>query len=440
MKKILLYLLLLHVLVLCSFSQRIWLGTIGSLDSTKSGSFSSLQTGISVDLPKQVSGYSGEKGLLYNWRLTEGYYYVGVESKIFDVENTDKFKTETGKSINEIYNGIAGDLFETPSKIFSASEKEINYQGHKGIELRATLTDTVMIIRVFWIKNTVYKIAVLLTEKQKQFETQAIKVLNSLKVISKEEKEKIIKEKFDEATPQPLPQSPITQKVKSDAEDENLKGKVKSILQESKYIKGTKADSPKQKESEGFYNEDGNWLKRISYDSHGLPFQIRVYGYIDGNRVEKAGFIYYGLIFPGPPRPVSPNAPKRDLRYSMKFAYKYDDKNRLSEEIVYSNDGTIWTKSVFTYNENTVEEIRYQDNGKNSSKNIKTFDSKENEIESVYFGLNSDKFREKSIYKYIDFDKNGNWIKRTRQYFTNNNETEKEEWIEEEFRTITYYE
>jgi hypothetical protein len=442
MKKSIAIFLITSLFCINGFSQKIhpFMKTKISVTSVEDEGFISTEAGFSVPLPKEIRGYIGTKGILYNWRLIEGFYYVGSENRTAVIENAAEYPEETLGIIEELFKSVARDLFATKTAIISSDSRFVYYDGHKAVELRTVLTDTVFIARVFWVKNKAYKMAVLLSDEQKQFEPNAKKIFDAFKVLSQESSDEIIRKKVEEATPQPLPQNPRVPKAKSDAEDRGLKGKVKIVLEESKYVKGTKADNPKQKDSEDFFNEDGNWIKRISYDTRGLPFQIRVYGYIDGSRVEKTGSIHYESQFPAPMMPQSPNPPKRDFRYSMKFDYKYDDKERLKEEIVYSNDGTIWTKSVFKYIENTVEEIRYQDNNKNSSKSIKTYDLKGNEIEAVYFGLNSDEWKEKLIYKYSEFDKNGNWTKRLQQFFRNTNGVENQEWVEENYRTITYYE
>jgi hypothetical protein len=443
MKKLNIAFLIIILLSTVTYSQRIhsYMRPVDSLSSVKNGAFSSTEAGFSIDLPKRIGGFNGTNGIQYSWRLAEGYYFVGIETREEIVENTDTFVSETRKLATELFKSIGRELFETKVELINITSKDFRFQQHKGLEIRCVLSDTIYISRIFWIKNRAYKIAVLLSNDQKTYERQANTVFDSLKVLSPNDTDEIIRKKIEENTPQTLPQSPVVSKVRSDAEDENLKGKVKSVLQESQRIKGNRAGQPKLKEREDFYSEAGNWIKRISYDSiSGLPFQIRVYGYIDGNRVEKAGFIHYESQPPAPMMPPSPNAPKRDVRYSMKFEYDYDETKKLLMQTAYTNDGNVWTKSVYTYKENTVENVRYQDKGKNSAKSIETLDENGNVIESLYFGLNnSTDWQEKSVYNYKEFDKQGNWTKRTQTFYRIINGVESEQWIEEEYRTITYY-
>src|SRR3954454_7877754 len=64
--------------------------------------------------------------------------------------------------------------------------------------------------------------------------------------------------KISEATPQSLPQSPRGDREKTDADDNNLKGKVKSVVQ---YSLGKKGD--REIESEEYYNEGGDLVREV---------------------------------------------------------------------------------------------------------------------------------------------------------------------------------
>lgn len=436
------FLILLSVFACFGQTIQSYMRPMGSLVDVKKGSFSSTEAGFSIDLPKQIGGFNGTKGIQYNWRLPEGYFYVGIEDREKEIENTADFESETGKVIDRIFNDVARDLFATKFEIKNVEKKFTEYQEHKQIEVRANLTDTLILIRVFWIKNRAYKMAVLLTEEQKKFEPQAKAVFDSLKVFSKDNTEETIKRKVEESTPKPLPQSPVVTKIKTDAEDEGLKGKVKSVFQESQFIKGEKSGSPKQKDSEDYYNELGNFTKRIFYDdTSGFPFEIMVYGYINQSRVSKSGQILYGnelsAISAGPPPPGA--AKKRDVRYEYRYDYKYDSSKNLIEKILYDNKDEVRTRTVYKSKEDSIEEIVYDENGKLNRRNITKIDEKGNEIETTYFNSPSEGDNSIYTYRYEQFDEKGNWTKRTVTKSRSFQGVTKEEWIMVEHRTIIYY-
>ena len=414
---------------------------MGSLADVKKGIFSSIEAGFSIALPKQTGGFNGTKGIQYDWRLTEGYFFVGIEDREIDIENTDNFESETGKVVDRIVNDIARDLFATKFEVKNAEKKFTQFQAHKQMEIRANLTDTVILLRVFWVKNRAYKLAVLLTEAQKKFEPQAQTVFDSLRISSKDDTDDIIRRKIETNTPKPLPQTPVVPKAKSDAEDENLKGNVKTVFQESQFIKGQKAGSPKQKDSDDYYNGLGNFTKRVFYDdTSGFPYEIMVYGYINQSRVSKNGYILYGNELSGISLSAPPSAVKKiDSRYSDKYQYKYDSAKNLIEKIIYGNEGAIWTKTVYVSKDNIIEQILYDRNGKLNSRNIAKIDEKGNEIENTDFDSPVAGENAIYVYKYAEFDKEGNWTKRTMTKSRSFRGTTREEWTMVEYRAISYY-
>lgn len=439
----------IHFLLVCLFTltflqicagqeKRSWMNPIGALSDADQESFSSLQAGFSVRLPMRTGGFNGTTGMSYRWRLNEGYFIAGTLERAEEIEGKVAFQPESEAVIQNVFSQFQADLFAAPLKPSKVEWKSIKVGGHSGLEARISMPKGLSVIRVFWIKQKAYQIGVMLFEDQLKFEPQALRVLDTLKVISPANIEAVALQKVEAATPAPLPQTPVAPKLKSDAEDEKLKGKVKFVLRESRYIKGPKANTPKQKDSEDFFNESGNFTKRISYDNTtGFPFQIRVYGYLDGNRVEKAGFVHLdeALVLRAPMMPSKP----RDNRYSLRFDYQYDADGRLKEYTVFGNDGSVSTKTVFTYRETEIESITYQNQGKFSTRSIDKLDAKGQISEAIYFGFGNADWQEKSVYSYDELDKQGNWTKRTTTFYRKKNGAAVEEWVSETYREIIYY-
>jgi len=253
-----------------------------------------------------------------------------------------------------------------------------------------------------------------------------------------------ILKRVEDATPKSLPQTPVAPKLKSDAEDENLKGKVKSIIEETERIDDIGRPYNRRFSIIYEFNEKGNDLKQIYFDSQGRPYSITVFGYIDGMRVSKSGDIIYEDDGPTIQiaKPKSKDAAKTepDLRYRLRFEYKYVD-GKLAEMQLYDNTGLKWLRHVYTYSENQMERLVYTENGELNQKYITLFDKKNNEIEWNVFDIRQPKIYGDNKYsiKYLSFDKKGNWTKRTYSELTTENGKQiyKPAW--HRYRTITYY-
>jgi hypothetical protein len=250
------------------------------------------------------------------------------------------------------------------------------------------------------------------------------------------------RKKIAEATPKALPQAPAAKKLKSDAQDKNLKGKVKSIIEYSR----SSEDNIRKLFAEEYYNASGNLIKDVSYDN-GYPTTVTVWGYIDGNRVSKSGSITLtdeerppstrqGFTASPEDNAINPDAPK-DERYSMKHVYKYDERGRLVEDWRYQNNGEVWGHTVYNYKGNRREQLNYGQDGSEWSQTIEILDKDGNIIERNLIGSDeADADKEINIH---EFDKQGNWIvEKTFQVKTIAGKTvRKLLWTQ--YRTITYY-
>lgn len=417
-----------------------FLRPMGSLADSKKGNFSSFQAGYSIALPDRIGGFDGRRGILNNWRLTEGYYFVGIEDRQSKVEGTALFDAETDKVIDGLFTDAARDLFATKFEVKSVDRKSITFDGHLGKEIRTVLTDVIVLIRVFWIENRAYKLASILTPDQTRFESKVSEVFDSLKVVARQSTDAAVEKKILANTPESLPQKPVIVRGTSDAQDEGLKGKVKKVRQESQFIKGIKAGSPSQMDFEETYNELGDLVKRISYDdTDGLPFEISVFGYLEGKRVSKSKMIFYGgeLSSAGPS--VAVKAKQRDERYGYSYRYRYDKNNRLTEKVMFDSAGNIWIRTTFGYSGNTIEVTAYDDQGKVNQRSQLTLDSTGNAIEKRYFDSPVPGWTSTYSYKYDLFDSHGNWTKRSVTESRAVGGKSREEWTMVEQRNIDYF-
>lgn len=418
-----------------------FLRPVGSLADIRSGTFSSTEAGFSIDLPKNNGGFDGTKGIQYSWRLNEGYFFVGMEERGYEVENSDRFEDETVSVADSLLNDIRRGLFSSKYEILNVQKQENRYLSHRSFEFKIQMTDTIAVIRVFWNKNRAYKLGLLLTKEQMHFEDRALQVFETLKLHSKSSLDDLVAQKVKEHTPKPLPQSSRTIRPSTDALDENLKGKVKTIFEEVQFISGDKKGRPKRLDKEYYFDQVGNLTKYVDYDdTTGLPFQIKVFGYIDRKRVSRTGTIFYGnelrgIAMVGPPG----RQKRRDNRFDNQYRYKYDRSGRLIEKTVFDNAGAIWTKSVFKYLDDSVETSVYDQAGAVNMRSTTKLDDKGNRVLSTYY--NSPVAGWDSIYsiEYLEFDKEGNWLKQNLTLSRRFQGILKEEWTMTKVRKITYY-
>lgn len=246
--------------------------------------------------------------------------------------------------------------------------------------------------------------------------------------------------KIQEATPQSLPQEPAARKLKSDAQDENLKGKVKSVfeyLQES----GRKI---RDLDSEAYYDEKGYLTKNVSFMEN-YPQTVTVWGYIDGNRVSKIGYVEYTetdrpkyrrMFIIGMPVGSEPTS-ERDDRYSVKYGYKYNEQGQLIEKWIYRNAGETSSHNEFKYDKNLREVTDYDGTGDLMSQTFEVLDANGNVIEQ-YSKDEKGKIENRTVRTY-EFDKEGNWIvaKTFEQKKAGGKPVNKLLWTT--YRTITYY-
>ncbi len=166
---------------------------------------------------------------------------------------------------------------------------------------------------------------------------------------------------------------------KNDLTEENLKGKVKSITENTyeavdKFGQIEKGDV--LVDSSAVYTDDG---------------RFKIYNE-KGNKIEENYYNSNGRLY-------------------SKTTYKYDEKGNMIEDNFYdSNDGSLIYKNTYKYDEkgNKIEKYHYDEDGKFNYKYTYKYDEKGNIIEENHYDSNG---RLDSKYTY-EYDKNNNWTQR----------------------------
>ena len=408
----------------------------------KSG-FTSIDARFSISLPATSHGYRDltiptpfgrAKGDAYYWQLNEGSFIAGYADAPVPVDSPETAKkvfASLREQVKKLATANNGNLRE---------DKLIQLGKYPGVEQRVDLFSGIIVQRTYLVSRRLFQVSMVLKTEQREFESSATKILDSFKVMDESEVSARLAEEAKKTEPTALPQEPVSQRAGNDATDDGLHGPVKTVLEESQDLSGTWSVQTKKRDSFDQYNEQGNRVRRESYDYKGNLHDITVYGYIDGSRVSKSKTITREYNPPpmlgvGTPRPV---VKKSDPRYQTKFEFKYDEQKRLIEQRWLSNNGELVLRYVYNYSGNQLEQLVYAENGSLNQRYVSTLDAKGNEIERTSFDTRDN--RPGGTYSYTyEFDSQGNWSKRTTsKQVTKEGRTELEpQYVD--FRTITYW-
>ena len=407
------------------------------------GPFVSLQGRFSIALPQQQHAYRGlsipgpagtATGDSFEWRMKEGSFSALYLDAPQPLDNP--------KTVKSTFDNIRAEMekLATESGAKLVSEKTIALNSHPGRELRFEFSAGSMICRVYLVSRRMYQVALMLTSEQKIHEATALKVLDSFKVITEAETATARAAAVEKAQPHLLPQEPVAPRVGTDVADEGLRGRVKTVFQESQDLSGTWSVQTRKPDSMVYYNPLGNMTKLESYDYKGNLRDITVFGFLDGARVSSLKSVPQEYNPPPMVMQVEPGEakPKSDSRYSYKFTYQYDDKKRLTEKTWIMNNGQLWLRYVYKYSGKEREDLVYSANGSLNQRSLWVLDEQGNEVERTIFEPRDGSVRSKLSYAY-EFDPQGNWIKRTTSKWVTRDGRSGYEPQSVNYRTIVYY-
>jgi hypothetical protein len=289
-------------------------------DKVQAGeTFRSLDGRFTIGLPSQTSGFQGvsietaggpAKGDAYTWRLKTLSYtvlYVDIPPGGFSRSNPEE-------TLDYITKSSAARLSDKGARI--TREKSVSVSNFPGREVKIDAGKLGPYLR----SNLHRKEPDVSNDRHSSGESLRRnggygnpRPSTRSKLIADDEVDAIIRKQIADATPDPLPQEPPTAKPKSDAEDQELKGKVKSVVMEDEDKSGIWEVQGRKRSHLYEFNSAGNLTRDLMYDYKGNPADVTVYGYIDGARVSNSKFIQHEYNPPPPmmlPRElrVIPNA------------------------------------------------------------------------------------------------------------------------------------
>ena len=402
--------------------------------------FVSLDGRFSVSLPdpsdprrvRMSTPFGDAPARQYEWKTKEagfGVAYTDIHQLIKQPEAVNKFFDEAAEHFTQRALANGGNTRAT---------KKLTLDERPGIEQRADLPNATIIRRLYLVSRRIYEITVVVQKSQRKYENNALSVLDSFKLLTESE----ITDEALKAGPA-LPQTPEAPRAGSDADEEGLRGPVKSVRTEIQYLVETPFTRNGTRSSITTYNEKGNRLRKESFDFKNNLDLITVYGYVDGRRVSASKSIdrEYGL-------PVGtgggigggghvPSNRKKDTRYDHWFEYKYDEKKHLVEQAEFVSNGDFLERSVYKYEGNQKEELVYSADGTLRRRDVYILNDKGDETERTYFD-SAGKILSKFSYTY-EYDSKGNWTKRTNSQIEGSERLRQLNPPSIHLRTITYY-
>lgn len=247
----------------------------------------------------------------------------------------------------------------------------------------------------------------------------------------------------------------------SDAKLEGLKGPVKKVVQTDKAVSGyaewVLKDTTKY-QTTYLFNKDGELTESIH---EGGSNSRLVYTKVDGFKTFKS----FELKGPengqmrvtgtwGSPEKEKPIEPHEkltepDKRFDHRFVYETDGSGRVISERQYGNDGKLFRKKTFKYDQTGLLTNEIEENTVARMTYSYKYDDKGNEIEVFKTrdikGAGSDS-KERIVHSEMKFDSVGNWTERKTSRYT---ETEgnaqykippqKYTFVDVQYRTITYH-
>jgi len=205
----------------------------------------------------------------------------------------------------------------------------------------------------------------------------------------------------------------------TDRELEGLKGSVKSVISETESLNlnGVSVSQSRQKKDEYYFNKEGRVVEIVIPDLNAKM----VFSVIDGFKTyrntkinEESQSNNKVIVVDQPEKPRNTISPEN--RYNFKFNYEYDTQGRVKIEEQFLNDGKLFQRTEYKYDDKGLLKEQIVDNTSDIATYSYKYDEKENLIEQLEdrkvkkYGVDREI---KTIYTEYKIDSHRNWIQRT---------------------------
>lgn len=376
-------------------------------DANDESRFVALKGGFSISIDASFGGYSGLRladsgqlgvGGLHIRRTGDARYHLGYINL-----------SPTAKTLKPAE--IRAGLIAFQNKLFGVTINNLQLRDGR-FKTYSTIEGTGEFGVTYFFRYilTTETIFVLIAETSSPENGPSImKVFDTWSQIPQKE---ITAKKLADATPSALPQMPIVARPTTDAIDEGLKGPVESVIETEEDLTGTWYSVGPVSRFDRYFGKAGNLTKSISYTNDGFPMEVIVFGFIDGMRVEKSGWISYETSLSAISSVTRTKPAKTpDARFSRQLKYEYDNEKRLTSEIWLDNAGELSWKTEYEYVGGNREVRAFDSDNKLVRTESITLDNAGNEIASVSTWMSRPSEKTVSRYKYEAFDRHGNWLR-----------------------------
>ena len=219
-----------------------------------------------------------------------------------------------------------------------------------------------------------------------------------------------------------------------------LRGNVKSVSTEAiefDLVDGQWVEKPRVVVERTSFDATGNQARVEYYSDTGKLSTIYVYTFLGKVQVATATEAPDSIALIKVEQ--LPKRQRIDPRYTHKFIHQYDPQGRRTQTAIYLSSGKLWLRHSFKFGRNSKTRLSYS-GGKLNRKLEFSLDDRGNEISVIEQAAYV--VSDKTVYKYEEFDAQGNWTKRI--VYRGNKEfddiaiTRAHPWSIE-YRAITYF-
>jgi hypothetical protein len=365
-------------------------------------------------------------GMIYAWE-TENIVYTALYLDPLTDAAGSQAAEELAKSLEESNQNVRDTVKKYGGKIIL--ERPLALGANSGTEIQAALGTGKMIARNFQVGRRGFAVQAVVRDLADG--KKALAVLNSFQLI---DGKALLRKKIAENMPKPLPPTPRAAIPHSDLFAAKLKGRVKSIFEESEDLTGRDFQQGRIFSAEYFYDANGFLTREITYDTHGNPSQLVNYGFLDKSLVTRFVKIPYPYNAPATAA-KKPNEP----RYDLKFKYLFDREGRVTEANYRLADGELSSRSLTMYDGDKIETQNFNAKGELISKVVQTFDENGRLSEASFQTPGPPAADYKVMYKYETFDQQGNWTRRIKSVWRTEEGKSFYEPAKIYYRSISYY-
>lgn len=332
----------------------VFIATTGQAPADPEKEFRSIAGRFGIRLPQAYTSYTPVVTLdladqkffvsIYRWNLPFGQFSVSHASNVV---------VERPGQTNVFFERFRARVLGQSEKLLR--ERQTALDGHNGLELISESGNVQTVTQIFVVKYRIYILTMSLSPAQRADLKPALTAFNSFRLLPPAVVEDELRKAVANFAPEALPQEPFVARPTTDAQDEGLKGKVKTVTVELE-DKGNNVGVPQIPYSETEFNERGYLTRYVEYGGD-VPATVIIYGYLNGERAARMAIRPFEFVLitdkplTGPSKPAS----ERRMLETLKFIYKYNNTGQLLERRILFTNGNEFERNVYDLKKKKME-------------------------------------------------------------------------------------